>query len=595
MTSRTLAVIAATALCTLAACQNTGTVHSPSQPPVVAVDLSPDVADAPPAAPPPEPLLPDEGAHLAPSLTRLAGGQESPDMGVLLEVERCRDCHASIVEEWRQSPHALSSLNNPLYRVTLDDFVADRDPARARFCNTCHDVALQFDDPPEPPRPEDQRAHAGVNCMTCHGITAATVDGNGSYTLDTSPVPYPVPGDPDSLARHRARVAPSALGTDAMCTSCHRAFIGPQTEHPFIAFGMDEHTPLRRSPFGGSLLDRIDEPIAPRGCIGCHMAEGAGGLRAHRFPGGHTTLARMIDSEAQLKANVDLLSQAAALDLHAMARVGANVVHQEPALAAAPGQRLLIDAVIASLPVGHDFPSGAKDLRDMWLEVKATDRHGAPVAAAGDRHAEAPRDPTAHILRTLVVDIKSEVVFEHRVGRFRAGVYDRTIAPRGAAVVRYGLDLPGDFDPGRFPLSIEATLRHRRVQPELAEAACRTSGEGRGAAFVAQSKRWTGVKLDPCTPQPIIDIARARLQVGPGAAEGAEARPRWVRLLAHGRGLRLQVQEHQEEALLALQEAEEALGVEAPPWARPAIWVEQAGVLGLMGRTGEAEALLGRA
>ena len=39
--------------------------------------------------------------------------------------------------------------------------------------------------------PKDTRAHAGITCQTCHGVTSVTRDGNASYTLRTSKLPLP--------------------------------------------------------------------------------------------------------------------------------------------------------------------------------------------------------------------------------------------------------------------------------------------------------------------------------------------------------------------------------------------------------------------
>ena len=53
-------------------------------------------------------------------------------------------------------------------------------------------------------------------------IDEATVDGNASYRLDTSHVPLPEEGKPETLAKHIQRVGGTKLRTNELCVSCHR-------------------------------------------------------------------------------------------------------------------------------------------------------------------------------------------------------------------------------------------------------------------------------------------------------------------------------------------------------------------------------------
>ena len=89
------------------------------------------------------PRLPMKSGKFAPSLVKLK--EEQANFDVLGEVEKCGECHEAIVDEWKDSVHALSSFNNPYYRVSFDDFVEKAGHEKGAFCGGCHDPMLTFD------------------------------------------------------------------------------------------------------------------------------------------------------------------------------------------------------------------------------------------------------------------------------------------------------------------------------------------------------------------------------------------------------------------------------------------------------------------
>src|SRR5262249_49660863 len=143
---------------------------------------------------------------------------------------------------------------------------------KSRFCGGCHDVSLvaagAMDREVDP---SDPRARAGVTCLTCHGVIDARHDGNGSYTLTTKAVPFPKPGDRESVLRHIERVSPTPIRTAALCGSCHRVLLGPASGNAATLIGQDDFLPWMRSVYAGSHAERIDEPLEQRECRGCHM------------------------------------------------------------------------------------------------------------------------------------------------------------------------------------------------------------------------------------------------------------------------------------------------------------------------------------
>jgi len=162
-----------------------GACSSPA-PPAPVVTIAPAATHGPAA------LLPLPPGPLAPAQATIDGALTGQ---TLTETESCAGCHAQAAADWRSSPHAFASFNNPIYRVVIDAFRKDVGNEASRFCAGCHDVALLVDGAMSGDvAPGDPRAHGGVSCRVCHGIESVRPDGNGSYTLASSPVPIPRDG-----------------------------------------------------------------------------------------------------------------------------------------------------------------------------------------------------------------------------------------------------------------------------------------------------------------------------------------------------------------------------------------------------------------
>jgi tetratricopeptide (TPR) repeat protein len=543
---------------------------------------------APPPAPLPAAAVPRAGGPLAPSET-VFSTERRPSGAIIANVDDCESCHADVAAQWRSSAHAFASFTNPAYRVSIDRFRAAAGPEKSRHCGGCHDIALLADgvldravtmrgDVPMPPaEASDKRTRTGVACRVCHGIEEARPDGNGSYTLTAKPVVLPQDGDADSVRRHKESVALAPLRTAAMCGTCHRSFLFAGTSNPHFLPGADEMTPWSRSIYAGSKLGQIDEEIAEKDCRGCHMpkedaprgdaAAKDGKVASHRFPGGHTWMAAMRGDAEQLAREQKQLEGAAGVDV-------AAVVHPQdgtrtlPADGApvAPGEPLVLDVVIKNRRVGHRFPGGTLDAQDTWIEVTVDDARGRRIAEAGTRHEESGADPTAHVLRALLLGEDGAPRFAREVNEFRAVACNNAIAPREAAVVEFAFDAPDSLE-GALPLAVTVRLRHRSRSLDLQRIACADQKTPWGRAFAAadgkqDAGQHPGLRPDkpdyapgPCAPQPVTEIARSVVHLGAGGPAPAADAPAWSRLLDHALGLQHAVQERLDEARPSLMRA----------------------------------------
>ncbi len=576
---------------------------------------SPSVRPIP--GPPVAPSLPSRPGPLAPSEARLAGSP--PPTGALLaDVDGCEPCHASVVAMWRTSAHAFASFNNPVYRASVNRFRNEVGPAASRHCAGCHDIAPLVDGvmdrvvtrvtlggprPPQTPRVAgvaappieagDRRARAGVDCRTCHGIEEARPDGNGSYTLAARPIPMPRDGNPSSILRHREAVTPAPLRTEALCATCHRSFLGPETGNPHFLAGADDVTPWQRSVYAGSKLARIDDEIPEQGCRGCHMpreeatrgdaAAKDGKVASHRFLGGHTWLAAMRGDGAQLARVQRMLEGAASIDVAAVihARDGSRELPADGA-AIAPGEPLVLDVVVKNQRTGHRFPGGTLDAQDTWVEVTVDDARGHRVADAGTAQEATGTDPTAHVLRAILAGRDGVPLLGREVSHFAAVIANHTVAPRDSEVVELAFDVPATLDEGALPLHVTARLRHRSRSLELQRAACAETRTPWGRAFAAVDG------LDACAPQPVTEVARAEVLLGAASPGSAERPATWRRLLDHARGLSHAVQERLDEARPSLERALVDVTREGSPRDRAAVIAALAHLEAYEGRTADA-------
>jgi tetratricopeptide (TPR) repeat protein len=536
-------------------------------------------APQPTAAPLFTAKLPRDEGPIKPSLARVQGDKPM-DVSTLNDVKACAGCHSEAVHQWYSSAHAHASFDNPWYRASIESLRSEAGFEASRHCAGCHDpVMLMAGKMDTAIEPEEPLANAGVTCLVCHSVRTTTSDGNASYTLTTEPVPYPEEGNPASLQAHRERLAANTLHTPALCASCHRGFLGRQTGISHHLSGMDEPGAWRGSAFANT-RSGTPEPVAAQSCSDCHMrpesvtfddaAADGGKLRSHRFPGSHTPFAAGLHDARQLQALTAQLQNAIIADVPVVWQNGqprlSSELHEIK-----PGDTLALDVTLRNTSVGHTFPGGVKDMQDAWVELSVRDRNGRVLAQAGKGHARGD-DPTAFVLRALVIDELGRPETQHVVTRFGTVAYDHTLPPFGARVVRYSFNVP---DGTAAPLQIDARVMHRRHRREAREFACEATKSERGRAFIAAARERHESAFDGCAEEPIVEVAQAHVTLG----VADDARPAWSRLYDHALGLSLSVQEDLEQAGWSARRAQAEL--EHEPAVEPA---NRAQVLTLLGR-----------
>ncbi|MDB4954689.1 MAG: Tetratricopeptide 4 [Myxococcales bacterium] len=525
------------------------------------------------------------------------------DGNMLSDVDSCASCHPDAAAQWSTSAHSFASFGNPIYRVNVELARKELGKPASQHCGGCHDMPLMIDGlmASDHVPAADLRAHSGVTCRLCHGVKSVTKDGNGSYVWSREPLDAPTIGDVASIARHKAQVSVKSLGTE-LCVGCHRGFLSPDMGEgmPVHISGLDEPGMWRSSAWTGNGMARVDK-VDKKTCIDCHMEREAassseygakaGKIASHRFLGGHTWMASMRGDNEQLHRLQAKLEGAASIDV-AGALVEDRITKQWhlPADGApvVPGTRVSLDVVVRNLLVGHRFPGGVLDIQDTWIELEVTDRAGKRLAQSGLSHETDARDEDTHVLRTLIVDEKGNVLEEHEMPRFRTQIATQTLAAREAQVIRYAFEVPKTV---ALPLTVTARLRHRSRTLTMQAAVCAAAKTPEGRSFIAGARGARDVELDPCKAQPITLIAQTAIEIGDGA-KVSTARPAWERMYEHGMALVSTVSERLEESRAVLEQA-----LAAAPEGRPRamILVQLAQVASKQGRVEDALALVDKA
>jgi tetratricopeptide (TPR) repeat protein len=192
-------------------------------------------------------------------------------------------------------------------------------------------------------------------------------------------------------------------------------------------------------------------------------------------------------------------------------------------------------------------------MQDVWLEIEVRDASGSLV---GLSRPNLDGEDEVFILRATLLDADATPEILHRVHRFSAPAFDRTLPAHDAQAVRYSMTLPGQLE---LPLQVEARLLHRKHSLEFQALACEASRTERGIDFGLGAEQRGKVALDPCLAQPVTEVAAATVWMGHGAGAhkplGGAGRPVVERLLTQALALLHAKQEHVHVAKPSIQRA----------------------------------------
>lgn len=371
--------------------------------------------------------------------------------------ESCVECHPNHVREWSTSMHAYA-ITDPVFQALVGIRQADFGGRQDPFCMQCHTAIGVRGGEITPNFSFDELSPVvaeGVTCEACHKISSIARSWNAGHVLSPDgPLRGPLV-DPAMNPFHESGPSPLFSGAE-LCGSCHDVveLDGLNLERPF-------------SEWQESPAAEDGEP-----CQACHMPSREGQaaeggpvrtLHSHRFVGVDVPLVDGVvtaEEEAEGRAEAEaLLRTAASLALGVEAA----------------GEQLDVAVTIRNEISGHNLPTGSTFLRQVWLELTATDADGAVLFVTGDLDANgdlrnywSELDPHGDhdlvMLSSSLINAQGEPeLFPWRATEHRSAtlgpLLDRTVT----LFVPVGPDTPG-------PVTIDARLRFRTHAPFLLRA-----------------------------------------------------------------------------------------------------------------------------
>ena len=431
----------------------------------------------------------DEGGgptgHFFPASVETETGDLIPtDFFLTSETCASKGCHPDIYKQWNESAHRFSSFNNQWYRKSIVYMQEVNGIQPSKWCGGCHDPAILLNGVMDKPIRENLHtpaAQAGLACTACHSIERVKdTMGNSGYVIKYPPLHDIASSDNRiirSLHNYLIRLDPEPHrksflkpfhreNTAEFCSTCHKVHLDFPVNNFKWVRGFNDYDQWQKSGVSHQGALSFYYPDKPKKCVDCHMplvdSKDAGNINgkvhSHRFPAANTALPFVNQHQEQLQTVVDFLqNDVITLDLFAngvpIPKDGVEIKH---------GDDPLIEVVVRTRGVGHQFPAGTIDAFDIWLEVKATDENGKIVFWNGRIDApdgNGPVDPSAHFYRAYMLDEHGNLINKRNAWAMRTVLYSQTIPPGAADTVRYRLEIPencGDT------LNLKVKLNYRK-------------------------------------------------------------------------------------------------------------------------------------
>ena len=370
----------------------------------------------------------------------------------------------------------------------------------------------------------DPLGRASITCTVCHGIVSIdSPRGNADYTIEESPhYPFAFSESPllqwvsNQLVKakpsfhKRTFLKPEVHRSNEFCGSCHKVFLPePLNDYKWLR-GQDHYGSFLASGRSGhGALGWYYPEKAATSCNSCHMqavasddfaardrdGSGVRSVLSHAFPSANTALSKAIDqsacamlpgatcaelpdemaSETAADAHAAIVAGHAAfnaktvrVDLFAVREGGAidgalRVIGAElPVLDA--GQRYLVEVVVRTLDIGHEFTQGTADSNEVWLWTRATlepaDRDARVVGVSGGLdQATGELDPWSRMFNAFVIDREGNRIDRRNPQDIFLPLYNNQIPPGAGDVTHLFLEVPAD---AAAPLRIESEVRYRK-------------------------------------------------------------------------------------------------------------------------------------
>ncbi|UTF59074.1 cytochrome c family protein [Gilvimarinus sp. DA14] len=360
------------------------------------------------------------------------------------DAQVCGACHTEIFREWRSSMMS-HAWDDPIYRALLARASKATNGKLDNFCTGCHTPTglvsgsvstLDNQTPPDIKNPETDMP--GVDCESCHNISALSGLDNGAYIMNSSAGAKIKFGPRRDAESPYHQTAYSSVHTDsAMCASCHNV------THPGNGVPVERtYDEWYESPYREAGI----------GCQDCHMppVKGKSAIMGpersdratHYFAGGNTTILEHFGRTKNADNVRKLLRSSGQIELLEQTNLE-------------PGKLAAISLKVSNTGAGHKLPTGFPEGREVWIDLAVTDANNREIYRLG-KVEQGKTEPGTKNFMVKLGDKEGKKV-EVEVWRITHVISDNRILPKGHEVVDYRFSVPEDAIP---PFRITAKLHY---------------------------------------------------------------------------------------------------------------------------------------
>jgi hypothetical protein len=280
----------------------------------------------------------------------------------------------------------------------------------------------------------------GVDCETCHNISARTGLDNGAYVLSPKSHGKPTKFGPrkDAISPYHDTVYSELHTRSDFCAMCHNV------THPFSSVAVERtYDEWLESPYS----------FNSETCQSCHMPSFVGkaaimgpnrdNIASHWFTGANVTVLDHFGMDEAAQRARDSLARAAEIQF---SQLPETII---------PGQEVSVQVKVSNVGAGHKLPTGFPEGREVWIDFRAIDATGREIYRLG-----AIKDgKTEYDTRNFKVHLgdKDGKELDIEVWNATQILSDNRILPKGYDIREFSFLVPAD---AMGPITLSAELNY---------------------------------------------------------------------------------------------------------------------------------------
>src|SRR6267143_1759456 len=413
--------------------------------------------------------------------------------------KRCAGCHHDTHAAWSESLHR-NAAREPFYRESVDILLRTRGIEFTRHCESCHTPVALFSgaltkDSPRQQAPFTSLDDEGVTCAVCHSITAARLDGTGSFTIRRPALLAKEDGTPlfgnftdeqilADIPGHKRAVMRPLLRQPEFCATGHKVDAPPELNGYKHIRGFSAYDEWQQSGASHEVVSPYYSTEQRTDCRGCHMpkieslndrAAKNGVIASHQWLGANTAAPLFYGQTKQVERIKEFLSSKVVnADIFALKREATGETFHELAsgnqLGLKPGEEVTAEVVVANRKAAHSFAPEVRDLYEIWVAFEAVNEKGEVLLRSGFLKSGQMLDESAHVYKAILLDEQSRPITRHQIWLTNIKGYDNAIPAGRSDIARFRFRVPRDWNAqGSSSLTLRSVVNYRRFNQEYTD------------------------------------------------------------------------------------------------------------------------------